>query len=267
MFCRVLHYSRREEPLSFGTLSEQRDKGHSGGVRQTRSVTSSIFKGCSRTVFRLRPVGTLRAGMLRGYAATQKCGTPTRSENGAASQMSAAVGVPRSRGVSGSCTPFNSYSTDTPHKCGTPTRPDSKWPTGLRQRWSPAFTRSGCIAVRKRAAHLRPSARPEPVEGAGTQFPCRAEARGKLVLEGGLEPPHPFGHQILSLACLPIPPPEQDGEANGGNRWRKMQAVVFGGILRRQETEVRRQNTNIPSQIRISPSFTRGRGRPRLLKF
>ncbi len=45
-----------------------------------------------RTAFRLRS---------SSYAATRKGGTPTRSENSQASRMSAAVGVPRSRGVSG----------------------------------------------------------------------------------------------------------------------------------------------------------------------
>ena len=32
-------------------------------------------------------------------------------------------------------------------------------------------------------------------------------ARGNpFVRTGGFEPPHPFGHQDLNLACLPIPP-------------------------------------------------------------
>ena len=30
----------------------------------------------------------------------------------------------------------------------------------------------------------------------------------KRMPEGGLEPPRPYGHQILSLMRLPIPPPE-----------------------------------------------------------
>ena len=29
--------------------------------------------------------------------------------------------------------------------------------------------------------------------------------------EGGLEPPHPFGYQILNLARLPIPPLSRAG--------------------------------------------------------
>ena len=30
--------------------------------------------------------------------------------------------------------------------------------------------------------------------------------KGKLVRERGVEPPRPFGHKILSLARLPVPP-------------------------------------------------------------
>ncbi len=41
-------------------------------------------------------------------------------------------------------------------------------------------------------------------------FPLRSQHSDRLlstrVPSGGLEPPRPFEHQILSLACLPIPP-------------------------------------------------------------
>ena len=34
--------------------------------------------------------------------------------------------------------------------------------------------------------------------------------KGIKVLQAGLEPARPHGQQILSLLCLPIPPPERD---------------------------------------------------------
>ena len=40
--------------------------------------------------------------------------------------------------------------------------------------------------------------------------------RGFKVPRTGLEPVHPYGHRILSPACLPIPPPRQSGERKTG---------------------------------------------------
>ena len=37
--------------------------------------------------------------------------------------------------------------------------------------------------------------------------PQSVEGFWERIARGGLEPPHPFGHQILSLMRLPIPPP------------------------------------------------------------
>jgi hypothetical protein len=40
----------------------------------------------------------------------------------------------------------------------------------------------------------------------------RGNEQGDLVRERGLEPPRPFGHKILSLARLPVPPLPQRGQ-------------------------------------------------------
>ena len=40
----------------------------------------------------------------------------------------------------------------------------------------------------------------------GFVFYGTGAGRGNSVLETGLEPARPFGHQSLKLACLPIPP-------------------------------------------------------------
>src|ERR1044072_5865991 len=38
---------------------------------------------------------------------------------------------------------------------------------------------------------------------------CRLRLHGGVVRRGGVDPPRPFGHESLKLACLPVPSPPQ----------------------------------------------------------
>ena len=46
---------------------------------------------------------------------------------------------------------------------------------------------------------------------------ARKRKEVELVPRRGLEPPRPYEHQHLKLACLPIPPPRQEGILQSAN--------------------------------------------------
>jgi hypothetical protein len=55
------------------------------------------------------------------------------------------------------------------------------------------------------------------IESGDPTLPCDVK---ELVRKEGLEPPRPFGHKILSLARLPVPPLPQWFHQYTGNRPR-----------------------------------------------
>ncbi len=116
--------------------------------------------------------------------------------------------------------------TDKPDRHCLPDGPMARWPDGPMGRRA-SWPRIAGLAHRRVPEHLfgrgrgrllelRPDSRripsrasPAPaaagiVSFGGRKF-CRAPLRA-CVGEGGLEPPHPFGHRNLNPARLPIPP-------------------------------------------------------------
>ena len=69
------------------------------------------------------------------------------------------------------------------------------------------------LNVAFQAVGLKPP--PASADSANTRKAKKPAPMGRtlsfVVSEGGLEPPHPYGHQILSLARLPIPPLRRGG--------------------------------------------------------
>jgi hypothetical protein len=87
--------------------------------------------------------------------------------------------------------------------------------------------------------------------------------RSQMVPGGGIEPPRPEGHQILSLARLPVPPsrprprvqcPESRGGALGGSR--------IGGPMRTRPRETSRESGPIGARALTRPRRARYRPMP-----
>ena len=168
---------------------------------------------------------------------------------------------------------------------GQPQRPNSR-----KSPWKLHALRQPCFHAPQKSGADNPSpftgeGGPEGRGRVSLQFPLLAHRAMYLVREGGVEPPGPFGHRILSPARLPIPPLARrrshknlyhsQGESASAHRPKAMNTVLVTFVNNRVPPQVyppcvwraksrrsRGELEGVPSCLNPRPTLKPTCGRP-----